>query len=38
METISKSRFTLKQILKDNWWHFASVMGHLVSFAAAYNV
>jgi len=38
METVSTGRFSLKQILKDNWCHFVSVMGSLVSFAAAYNV
>ncbi len=38
MEAVSKGRFSLKQILKDNWDHFVSAMGFLVSFAAAYNV
>ena len=38
MEAISKARFSLKQILRDNWRHFVLNFGSLVSFAIAYNV
>ena len=38
METISKGRYSLKQILKDNWCHFVPVTKDPISFSAAYNV
>lgn len=38
METIHKGRFTLKQILRDNWNPFLAVHQTLVAWYAVYNV
>lgn len=38
METISNNRFTLKQILKDNWNSFLVVHQTLIAWYAIYNV